>query len=145
MIGKSANSIRSFAFSGCGSLNSVYFTGNAPVVGSAVFLGAGIATVYYLPGTMGRWPTFVGRPPAPWVRPNPLILDFGPSFGVRTNGFSFIISWATNTAVVVEAYTDFTYGNWSSVATNLLSGGWSDFTDLQWTNYRSRFYRVRRP
>ena len=63
-------------------------------------------TVYYLPGTTGWDSTFAGRPTALWVLPYPLILNNGSSFGVQTNGFGFIISWATNISVVVEASPD---------------------------------------
>jgi len=37
-------------------------------------------TVYYLPGTTGWSTTFGGRPTAPWLLPNPLILNNGSGF-----------------------------------------------------------------
>jgi len=103
------------------------------------------ATIYYLPGTTGWGPTFGGRPTMLWYLPNPLILNYSPAFGVQTNGFSFIISWATNIPVVVEACTNFTNPMWQSIQTNPLTGGWCYFSDPQWTNYPSRFYRLRSP
>jgi hypothetical protein len=102
-------------------------------------------TVYYLPGTTGWGPTSAERPTAPWVLPNPVILDFGPSFGIQTNRFGFIISWATNVPVVVEACTELAQGPWLPVSTNAIPDGWSYFSDPQWANYPSRFYRVRSP
>jgi len=110
-----------------------------------VFYNDNNATVYYLPGTAGWGATFGGRPTALWFLPNPLILNFGPGFGVQTNRFGFIISWATNSSVVVEASTDLGNPVWSPVATNTLTGGASYFSDPQWTNYPARFYRLRSP
>jgi hypothetical protein len=107
-----------------------------------VFGGTDAATVYYLPGTVGWGGTFGGRPTALWVLPYPLILNNGPGFGVQTNGFGFIISWATNISVVVEACTNLAHPVWSPVRTNTLTGGSSYFSDPQWTNHPARFYRL---
>jgi hypothetical protein len=74
-----------------------------------------------------------------------VILDFGPSFGVQANKFAFIVSWATNLPVVVEASTNLANPTWSPVATNTLTSGWSYFTDPQRTIYPARFYRLRQP
>ena len=74
-----------------------------------------------------------------WVLPNPLILTAYRRFGVQTNGFGFIISWATNIAVVVEACTNLANPIWSPVGTNTLTDGSSYFSDPQWTNYPSAF------
>jgi len=110
-----------------------------------VFEGANQASVYYLPGTTGWGATFAGRPTALWVLPYPLILNNGSSFGVQTNGFSFVISWATNLSVVVEACTNLVNPIWSRVGTNPLAGGSSYFSDPQWTNHPTRFYRLVSP
>jgi hypothetical protein len=77
--------------------------------------------------------------------PNPTILDFEPNFGVQTNCFGFTISWAANNPVVVEASTDLSNPVWTPVGTNTLTDGSSYFSDSQWTNYPSRFYRLRSP
>jgi len=45
----------------------------------------------------------------------------------------------------VEACTDLANPAWSPVSTNILSGGWSYFSDPQWTNHPRRFYRLRSP
>jgi hypothetical protein len=127
------------------SLTGVYFQGSAPIVASSAFFGDYNATVYYLPGTTGWYTPFGGRPTALWFLPNPLILNNSPSFGVQTNEFGFIISWATNIPVVVEACTDLANHNWSPVSTNPLTGGSSYFSDPQWTNYPTRLYRLRSP
>src|SRR5262249_5789190 len=133
------------AFYHCDSLTEVYFSGDAPSLGQNVFNGDPNATVYYLPGTSGWGPTFGGLPTALWSLPYPLILSQSSSFGVQTNEFGFIISWAYNPAAVVEACTNLSTSVWSPVSTNVLTDGWSYFSDPQWRNYRSRFYRARSP
>ena len=148
-IPNSVTSIGDQVFYNCTNLTGVYFQGNAPNIGLEVFAhGENLAvnvTVYYLPGTMGWGSTFGGRPTAPWLLPYPLILNNGPGFGVQTNGFSFIISWATNLSVVVEACTNLANPVWSPVGTNTLTGGSSYFSDPGWTNYPVRCYRLRSP
>jgi hypothetical protein len=120
--------------------------GNAPSLGgSSVFQGDNYATVFYLAGTAGWGPWFGGRPTALWFLPNPLILTSGPGFGVQSNTFGFIISWATNAPVVVEACTNPANHTWSPLQTNALTAGWSYFSDPQWSNYPVRFYRLRSP
>jgi hypothetical protein len=64
---------------------------------------------------------------------------------VQTNRIGFIISWATNISVVVEACTDLANPVWIPVSTNTLTGGSSYFSDPQWTNHPTRFYRLRAP
>jgi hypothetical protein len=147
--------IENNAFIFCGNLTRVFFQGNAPSLGQDVFVGVlpfpphesvpDPVTIYYLPGTTGWDTTFGDRPTAPWYLPNPVILDFGPSFGVQTNRFGFIISWATNVPVIVEASTNLANPTWSPVSTNTLTSGMSYFSDPQWTNYPARFYRIRSP
>ena len=146
-IPNAVTSIGNAAFYSCAWLSSVYCQGNAPTPAddSSVFLYDASPTVYYLPGTTGWGATFDGVPTAPWMLPNPTILNFEPNFGVQTNQFGFTISWATNIPVVVEACTDLANPVWSPVGTNTLTGGSSYFSDSQWTNYPDRFYRLRSP
>jgi hypothetical protein len=147
MIGTSVTSIGDQAFYCCTNLTSVYFQGNTPTPSNdlPVFYADNNATIYYLPGTTGWVSTFDGRPVALWLLPNPLILNYEPNFGMQTNGFGFIISWATNIAVVVEATTNLTNPVWQPVQTNTLASGSSYFSDSQRTNYPARFYRLRSP
>jgi BspA type Leucine rich repeat region (6 copies) len=136
--------IGDLAFDGCSSLIGVFFEGNAP--SHCGILGYGISfTVYYTPGTTGWRPALDGRPTTLWILPNPVILTTAPNFGAGTNGYGFIISWATNASVVVEACADLALPDWSPVGTNTLVDGWSYFSDPQWTNYANRFYRLRSP
>ncbi|HOC00493.1 MAG TPA: leucine-rich repeat domain-containing protein [Verrucomicrobiota bacterium] len=128
----------------CTGLESVCFRGDAPEDCWAFCHFDCSATIYYLPGTVG-WETCIsGRPTAPWVLPNPVILGFGPSFGVHTNQFGFIISWATNDIpVAVEACTDPTQSVWAPVGSVTLRNGSAYFSDADWANHPARFYRVR--
>jgi hypothetical protein len=144
-IGDRVTNIESTAFYNCTSLTGLYSQGDAPSVGSDVFFNDSQAIIYYLPETTGWGATFGGRPTALWALPKPLILDFGPSFGMRTNQFGFIISWATNLPVLVEACTNLGNPVWSPLATNALTGGWSYFGDPHCINYPARFYRIRSP
>jgi hypothetical protein len=143
-IGKRLRSIGDWAFYLCANLKAVNFRGDTPTLSnSGVFAGADSATIYYLPGTTGWGPTFDGLPTALWSLPQPVILDFGAGFGVATNSFNFVISWATNLAVVVEASATLNGSAWSPVATNSLTDGWAYFSDPEWSNSPTRYYRAR--
>ncbi len=133
------------AFSFCGSLTAIYCQGNAPSFDDPRSFEGTYATVYYLPGTTGWGPTYGWMATAPWLLPYPVILNFGPGFGVQSNQFGFLISWATNAAVVVEACTNPANPAWSAAGTNSLLDGWSHFSDSQWTSFPARFYRLRSP
>jgi hypothetical protein len=138
-------SIGGWVFYYCPNLRGVLFEGNAPGIGVSVFDGDTNATIYYLPGTTGWGSTFGGRPTAQWFLSNPLILDFEPSFGIHTNQFCFVVSWATNISVIVDACMDLASNAWQPVQTNALINGSANFSDPDWTNYPARFYRIRSP
>jgi hypothetical protein len=142
-VGNSLTNIGAWAFNLCPILKGVHFKGNAPGLGINIFYGAENVIVYYLPSTTGWGVIFGGRPTAQWRLPYPVILTSSPSFGIQTNAFGFIIFWATNIPVVVEASTTLTNPTWSSLQTNTLVNGSSYFNDPKWTNYPSRFYRIR--
>jgi hypothetical protein len=65
------------------------------------------------------------------------------SFGVRTNQFGFTITGASGLGILVEASTNLSNAVWAPVQTIGLAGGSSYFSDPQWMNYPSRFYRLR--
>ena len=46
---------------------------------------------------------------------------------------------------MVEASSNLANPTWSPLATNAPSSGTWQFTDPDWTNYPTRFYRVRSP
>jgi len=141
-LGSGVTNIGDMAFFECTNLTQAFFQGNATSAESDLFYGAP-GTVYYLPGTTGWTNTFGGLPTAPWYQRNPQVLGNGCGLGVQSNRFNFIVSWATNASVVVQACTNLARPVWTPVATNTLAGGTTAFSDPQWTNYPSRFYRVR--
>jgi hypothetical protein len=139
-IGKFVTSIGGSAFYGCQNLRSLYFQGNAPNFGGDLSQQNAGARAYYLPGAQGWGSTFGGLPTALWT-PRVQIIDA--SFGAKTNQFGFNIIWSGGMPVVVEAATNLANPIWIPLQTNTLTSGSSYFTDPQWTNYPSRFYRVR--
>jgi hypothetical protein len=100
------------------------------------------ATVYYLPGTTGWSSTFGGHTALLW---NPQAQTADGGFGVQTNGFGFNITGTTNIPLVVESSTNVAGGIWVPLQTNTLTSGSFYFSDPQWTNYPSRYYRFRAP
>jgi hypothetical protein len=137
----SLTSLSEFAFSICYSLSSVYCYGNAPAATPQTFYQIS-TTVYYLPGTLGWGSTLGGEPTAFWSLPYPLILSGGPDFGVQAGRFGFVISWAANLPVVVQASSNLAQNVWTPIATNTLTNGASFFSDPNWTNVPVRFYRL---
>jgi hypothetical protein len=128
------------AFAYCINLQSVYFQGNAPNADSYVFSGDNNVTVYYMPGTVGWSAMFGGA----------ITWDPQVQFGVLSNQFGFTIAGNSNLVVVIQACTNLANHIWLPVATNTLNtfvstNGTSYFKDPQWTNYPSRFYRLRSP
>jgi hypothetical protein len=142
MVSGSVDSIGGIAFAVDISLKTIYFQGNAPGVDPATFAGTVAATVYYVPGTTGWSNSFGGLPAVPRYLPGPVILGNGLGVGVKTNGFGFTVSWATNLSIIVEATTNIADLFWTPLATNKLSNGFFNFIDPQWTNYSRRFYRL---
>jgi hypothetical protein len=141
IIPSSVTGIGQAAFIDCINLRGIYFSGNASVsIDMFAFYNVTNATVYYLPDTTGWEATFAGFPTALWL---PAMQSSDVSFGVRTNQFGFNINWASGQTVVVEASTNLV--NWQPVQTNTLTTGSAYFSDSQWTNYPSRFYRLRSP
>jgi hypothetical protein len=135
------------AFSSCTNLTGIFFQGNAPkLVGTLSQITNAI--VYYLPETKGWVPpmggptnVFGGLPAMLW-NPRPQTSDG--SFGAQSNQFGFNITGTANIPIVVEARTDF--GNaWVPLQSVSLTNGSFYFSDPQWTNYTSRFYRIRSP
>jgi hypothetical protein len=141
-IPNSITSIGDFAFYYCDNLKRVHFKGNAPDVGSFVFDGDNNLIVYYLPGTTGWGATFGGRPTALW---NPLMQTSDASFGVRTNQFGFTISGTADIPIVVEAASSLASTIWVTLQSCTLTNGSTYFSDPQWADYPSHFYRIRSP
>jgi hypothetical protein len=139
----SVTSIGEAAFYGCSSLTGVYSKGNAPFLSNGdVFTGDTNTTVYYLPGTTGWGTSFGACVTMLW---KPQVQTGDSSFGVRTNRFGFNIAWASGMQVLVEAASDLMNPVWQPLQTNTLANDSIYFSDPRWTNYPSRFYRVRWP
>ncbi|HUD48733.1 MAG TPA: leucine-rich repeat domain-containing protein [Candidatus Baltobacteraceae bacterium] len=140
-IPASVTSLGDYAFSYTG-LTGVYFLGNAPAADSNVFDSYGGVTLYYFLGATGWSSPFGGAPALLW---NPVI-ETGPgAFDFQSNRFGFNITGATNSLVVVEACNDLSNPDWVPLQTLTLTGGSFYFSDPQWTNYPSRFYRISFP
>jgi hypothetical protein len=103
VIPDSVSSIGSYAFVACGSLDRVYFAGNAPSVGTSLF-NQTPATLYHLPDATGWTPLFAGRLTVQW---NPRILTDGGMFDVQSGQFGFTIMGAANVPVAIEACSVF--------------------------------------
>ena len=147
MIGSGVVSIGDSVFGACHSLTSAYFQGNAPtVIGSNVFYADSV-TIYYLPGTTGWGPTTFGGnvPPVEMVLWNPQVQTGDGKFGVQNNEFGFDITGTTNIPIVLEAATNLTAAPWTALQSCTLTNGSAYFSDPNWTNYPSRFYRIRSP
>ena len=141
-IPASVTTIEAWSFAFNRYLSEVFFKGNAPLGSDFDPFGQTAATIYYLPGTTGWNSTFAGRPTALWVLPNPVLLNFGPGFGVQANGFGFIVSWATNVPVVVEAGTNLANPAWIPLQSLNLTNGAASFSDPS-AEHSQRFYRAR--
>lgn len=138
----SFTNLGAFAFTGCTSLEKVYFEGNLPSYYYTEFDAFNQVTVYYRAGTTGWTSTFAGQKTVMW---NPQALISDAAFGVHTNQYGFNISGTAGVTVVVEACTNLSNPTWLPVATNTFTSASSYFSDPQWTNYPSRFYRFTMP
>ena len=61
------------------------------------------------------------------------------------NRFGFIVSWATNISVVVEACTNLASPVWTPLQTNTLTNGSFYFSEPLQTNGSGRYYRISLP
>jgi len=129
------------AFKSCSSLTEVYFEGNAPAIGDAVFLYSE-PTAYFKPENSGWVETFAGRPTVLWY---PEIWTDHPTFGVHSNHFGFTIDYWESGLVVVEVCSNLTSNDWTPVETNTMAWGSGYFSDPNWSNYSNRYYRLSMP
>jgi hypothetical protein len=157
-IPASVSEIQPFAFQGCFGLTNFFFKGNAPGIGVGAIDSSGgstSVTVYYLPGSTG-WhnqlpplylppfgpPVYEGARAVLW---NPLIQNSDADFGLRDGQFGFNVKGSTNIPIVVEASTDLAGSDWTPVAAVNLTNSLFYFSDPDWTNYPTRFYRISSP
>jgi len=76
---------------------------------------------------------------------NPQAQTGDASFGVRQNRFGFNITGTAGIPIVVEASADLAARLWVPLQSCMLTNGLIYFSDPQWANYASRFYRIRSP
>jgi hypothetical protein len=137
-IPRNVTSLGATAFGNCYLLTAVYFQGGAPSVDSSAFNSDTNATVYYLPGTTG-WEHWVSPPPAVLWNPQPQ------NVAVQANQIGFTIVGTPDIPIAVAACTNPASPAWSPLQTCTLTNGSIYFTDPDWTNHPTRFYRIRSP
>jgi hypothetical protein len=142
VISGSVTNIAASAFGNCSNLEGVYFQANAPKLGAGAFAGDSKATVYYVPGTTNWGATFGNRPALLW---NPTMQPPTAGSVTETEPFTIAITGTTYIPIVIEASTNLTAGSWSALQSCRLTNGSIFFNDADWTNYRSRLYRIRSP
>jgi len=141
-IPASVTSIGDEAFCVCPLLTVVYALNNPPPGGISP-IAFDPPTIYYLPGAT-NWATYSaanGIPATLWLPQ----ATRDASFGVRTNQFGFNVNWVSGQKFVVEACTNLANPVWHPIQTNTLNGNSAYFSDPQWTNHPTRFYRVGSP
>jgi hypothetical protein len=143
-IPESVVSIESNAFFECYSLSNLMFEGDAPASGAAAFSTYGFDTAYYLPGTSG-WADFSTNTGVPTVLWNPVVQTQNGDFGLRSNQFGFDITGTPGIPLLIDACTNLANASWLPVAAVSLTNGFVHFSDPQWTNYQSRFYKIAPP
>ena len=136
-IPDSVTNIGSGTFQDSTILQRVYFAGDAPTPGTAVFLSTP-ATIYYLPNTTGWGSTYADRPTVLW----------NPTFTAMAFGVGQVSCTVTGTPaipVAFEAATNLITGPWLRLHTTNLTADSLDFIDPDSTNYPARFYRISGP
>jgi hypothetical protein len=73
---------------------------------------------------------------------NPLIQSGNGNFGVQNNQFGFDITGNSNIPIVVEACTNLANPVWTPLTNVTLTSGSFHFSDLQWTSYPNRYYKI---
>lgn len=122
------------------------FTGNAYLT---IPLGPGPTNVILFTGGNGGvnldYVAFTPLPLPPWNA----CIQSNTNFGFKSNRFGFDVGGA-NWFFAVDAATNLVNPTWFALVTNAIvnggiTNGVSYFSDSQWTNYPTRFYRVRSP
>ena len=132
------DSLGTEAFWNCSSLAGVYFLCDEPAAGDDLFLGADLATAYYLVSPSNWGVTFGGVPAVAWP-PEAVSL-------AATNGaFRIELEWADGQTVRVQASRDLVAPVWQDVGTCVTANGTASVVDTNWTATAERFYRFVAP
>lgn len=141
-------------FGNCYNIASVYFSGVPPRSGNLVFwlyysdnnityyTPNPALTIYRLPSANG-WPQvpnpWDGHPTAFWL---PQVAEDG-SMGVNDGMFGFNVNWVPGEQWVIDACTDLNNPGWEEIYWSAFSGNSTNFSDPEWSNFPSRYYRIR--
>jgi hypothetical protein len=120
----------------------MFLKGNSPTLTGDPFYNAHPdLTIYFLKGTSGWEDVFAGRPTAIWhLSDHAIHMEF---LTINSWGISFAIVGSPGQAVAVQACQNLAASNWQDLEVVTLDGnGMGGFTDLDWTNFASRFYRA---
>ncbi len=125
-------------FGNCSSLAGVYFLCDEPAAGDDLFLGADLATVYYLVSPSSWGATFSGVPAVEWA-PEAVSL-------AATNGvFRIELEWADGQSVKVQASGDLVATDWRDVGSCVIANGTASVADTNWPATAVRYYRFIAP
>ena len=120
-------------------LTKLYFTGNAPSLGTDAFYSTP-ATIYDLPGTSGWTGTFGGHP----AKLSAGMLKNDNQLGLQADRFGFTMSGVAGDSVVVEACEGVGKALWAPISTNTFNAlGWAEFRDPNRADRPAKFYRFR--
>ena len=132
------DSLGTEAFGNCSALAGVYFLCDEPAAGDDLFLGADLATAYYLVSPSSWGATFGGVPAVAWP-PEAVSL-------ATTNGAIRIeLEWADGQTIRVQASRDLVAPAWQDVGTYVTTNGLASVVDTNWTATTERFYRFVAP
>lgn len=141
IVPDTVTSVGDFAFEWASSLRWILFEGNAPTTAGNTFYGSS-PTIYYTAGTIGWSSAFAGRPALLW---NPHILTGTSSVGVGPVGFGFNIVGDADLPIGVEASANLVEPAWSLLYSGTLTNGLVYFSDPNWIDQASHFYRITLP
>jgi hypothetical protein len=142
IIPASVTNLADFAFYYCPSMTNVFFAGDAPSLGSSVFLSDDGATAYYLPGKAGWGSQYDALTAVLW---NPQIEASGIGAGAQGNLFEFDISGSANIPIVVESCGDLTGNVWTPVLATTLTNSLYHFNQAVQTGTDNMYFRIRSP
>ncbi len=118
MVANGVTSIGDGAFAGCTGLFGIFFLGNAPGVGTDVFLESDHSTVYYLAASTGWSSTFGGRPTALFsAAPQTLTVTANPLAGGSVGGGGTFQA-GSNVAISATAAAGWLFAAWNDGNTN---------------------------